>query len=117
MGDLLFCAEQVILLLGNLSLESACCVILKAVHMDGKITYAFCHAAALHGLGQHEHRQLTCVGTLMPLVGPQTVLMPQALFNLLGQCCHIEITLSRGFWRLEQGQELREAYNATYPTG
>lgn len=49
MGDLLFCAEQVILLLGNLSLESACCVILKAVHMDGKITYASCHGAALHG--------------------------------------------------------------------
>lgn len=49
MGDLLFSAEQVILLLGNLSLESACCVILKAVHLYGKITYAFCHGAALHG--------------------------------------------------------------------
>lgn len=68
-------------------------------------------------LGQHEHRELTCVGTLVPLVGPQTILMPQALFNLLGQCCHIEITLSRGFWRLKQGQELREAHNARYPTG
>lgn len=68
-------------------------------------------------LGQHEHRELTCARALVPLVGPQTILMPQALFNLFGQHCHIEITQSRGFWRLEQGRELQEAYNARYPTG
>lgn len=43
MGDLLFSAEPVISLLGNLSLECERCGILQAVHLDGKITYTFDH--------------------------------------------------------------------------
>lgn len=48
MGDLLFSAERVISLLGNLSLECERCVILQAVHLYGNITYAFGHGVTQH---------------------------------------------------------------------
>lgn len=47
MGDLLFSAERFIFLLGNLPLECARCIILQAMHLYGKIVYAFCHGVVL----------------------------------------------------------------------
>ena len=48
MGDLLFSAERVIFLLGNLFLECEHCVILQALHLDGKIIDAFGHGGTQH---------------------------------------------------------------------
>lgn len=43
MGDLLISAERVIFVLSNLSPECEHCVVLQAVYLYGKITYAFGH--------------------------------------------------------------------------